>query len=102
VAAREHVRPHRTRVLSGPRGSNNYTFHRRVLVLILRRYGELEMAKLTGRCTLAYITLALALNVSDDFRVSGVVAPFDLCHMTKSRDHVHFRFLRYGVPKNFI
>jgi len=60
------------------------------------------MAKLTLRCTLAYITFALSLYVSDDFHVSGVVAPFDLCHMMTSRDHAHFRFLRYGVPKNFI
>jgi len=102
VAARDHVLPHRTRVLSGPRGFDNYTFLRRVLVFILWRYGELEMAKLTFRCTLAYITLALALYVSDDFHVSGVVAPFDLCHITTSRDHAHFRFLRYGVPKNYI
>jgi len=102
VAAREHKLPHRTRVLSGPRGSDNYTFLRRVLVLILWRYGELEVAKLTCRCTLAYTALALALDVSHDFHASRVVAPFDLCHMMTSRDHANFRFLRYGVPKNFI
>jgi len=102
VAARDHVLPHRTRVLSGPRGSDNYTFLQRVLVLILRRYGELEMLKLTFWCTLAYITFALSLYVSDDFHVSGVVAPLDLCHMMTSRDHAHFRFLRYRVRKNFI